>query len=293
MKRVDSRSQEGPSGLKEEARRTSGQPPRGLGAEKRCGDGRGGLEGQRAGLHCPAAPRPPGSGRGPRPSVSRGCDPGLEAWEGCRGTGGVWVASPGHLTGVPATRAGTRLCRPVRTERGATPGRLGRPGGRAGRRAGRREVGFSELSGSAAQHMGHLPSGASSRGSHRRDWRLPQDDGVGEGGWPGGGGRGLEAGAGSAAASSTRSQCGKLRRWRTRQETFRPRRGDTKTNGSQGPAPARLSPRPLQPAPASPRPLPPTSGDLSLLRLRDSGARTERRLLPPLPPPPPPPPPGK
>lgn len=221
MKRVDSRSQEGPSGLKEEARRTSGQPPRGLGAEKRCGDGRGGLEGQRAGLHCPAAPRPPGSGRGPRPSVSRGCDPGLEAWEGCRGTGGVWVASPGHLTGVPATRAGTRLCRPVRTERGATPGRLGRPGGRAGRRAGRREVGFSELSGSAAQHMGHLPSGASSRGSHRRDWRLPQDDGVGEGGWPGGGGRGLEAGAGSAAASSTRSQCGKLRRWRTRQETFR------------------------------------------------------------------------
>lgn len=35
--------------------------------------------------------------------------------------------------GCPRTRAGTRLCRPVRTERGATPGRLGRPG--------RREVG--------------------------------------------------------------------------------------------------------------------------------------------------------
>lgn len=114
---------------------------------------------------------------------------------------------------------------------------------------------------------------------------------MGEGGWPGGGGRGLEAGAGSAAASSTRSQCGKLRRWRTRQETFRPSGGNTKTNGSQGPAPARLSPRPLQPAPASPRLLAPTSGDLSWVRLRDSGTRTERRVLPPSPPPPPPPPP--
>lgn len=35
----------------------------------------------------------------------------------------------------------------------------------------------------------------------------------------------------------------------------------------------------------------PTSGDLSWVRLRDSGARTERRVLPPSPPPPPPPPP--
>lgn len=100
--------------------------------------------------------------------------------------------------------------------------------------------------------MGHLPSGSSSRGSHRRDWQLPGDDGVGEGGRPGGGGRGLEAGAGSAAASSTRGQCGKLRRWRTRQETFRPDGGDSKTNGSQEPVPARLSPQPLLPAPASP-----------------------------------------
>lgn len=144
--------------------------------------------------------------------------------------------------------------------------------------------------GSAAQHMGHLPSGASSRGSHLRDWQLPEDDGVGEGGWPGGGGRGLEAGAGSAAASSTRSQCGKLRRWRTRQETFRPSGGNTKTNGSQGPAPARLSPRPLQPVPASPWSLAPTSSDLSL-GLPDSRARTERWVLLSLPPPPPPPPP--
>lgn len=135
MKRVDSappgrvlrgprERRGGPPGSHRWSSGASGQ------GEKRRGDRRAGLEGQRAGLHRPAAPRPPGSGRSPRPSVSRGCDPGLEAWEDCRGAGGLRGASPGHLAGVPATRAGTRLCRPVRTERGATPG--GGSGARAG-----------------------------------------------------------------------------------------------------------------------------------------------------------------
>lgn len=169
----------------------------------------------------------------------------------------------------------------MRTERGATPGRLGRPG--------RREVGSGAL-GSAAQHMGHLPSGSSSRGSHLRNWQLPEDDGVGEGGWPGGRGRGLEAGAGSAAASSTRSQCGKLRRWRTRQETFRPSGGNTKTNGSQEPVPARLSPQPL----SQPSPAPAAGYDLGQPLLRQAtgiGSQDGTPVLPPLPTPPPPPPP--
>lgn len=47
--------------------------------------------------------------------------------------------------------------------------------------------------------------------------------------------------------------------------------GETpKQTAVSDPAPARLSPRPLQPAPAGPRPPAPTSGDLSLVRLRDS-----------------------
>lgn len=154
---------------------------------------------------------------------------------------------PHDQGGDPALQAGADRAR-------SYPGEARAPG-----RAGRREVGSSELSGSAAQHMGHLPSGASSRGSHLRDWRLPQDDGVGEGGWPGGGGRGLEAGAGSAAASSTRSQCGKLRRWRTRQETFRPRRGRHQNKRQSGTG-AR-SPQPSPPS-ASPRQSPAAASDL-------------------------------
>lgn len=41
-----------------------------------------------------------------------------------RGAGSGRVGTPGHLAGVPAPRAEIRLGRPVRTERGATPGRL-------------------------------------------------------------------------------------------------------------------------------------------------------------------------
>lgn len=71
----------------------------------------------------------PGVGRDPGRGSSRLGSPGREDW-GLAGCSGCRVATPGHLAGVPATWAGTRLCRPVRTEPGSTPGRLGRPGRR-------------------------------------------------------------------------------------------------------------------------------------------------------------------
>ena len=37
--------------------------------------------------------------------------------------GSLWVMSPGHLVGVPATSVGTWLCRKVQREQGATRGR--------------------------------------------------------------------------------------------------------------------------------------------------------------------------
>ena len=37
--------------------------------------------------------------------------------------GSLWVMSPGHLVGVPATSVGTWLCRKVQGEQGATRGR--------------------------------------------------------------------------------------------------------------------------------------------------------------------------
>lgn len=206
----------------------------------------------------PAAPRPPGSGRGPRASVSRARDRRLEAARAAAESRvpGTWRVSPRPGRGPgSAGRCGQSEALPQ--------GGLGRPG--------RREVG-SGARGSAAQHMGHLPSGSSTRGSHLRDWQLPEDGGVGEGGWPGGAGRGLEAGAGSAGASSTRGQRGQLRRWRTRQETFRPGGGNTKTNGSQDPVPARRSPQALR----QPPPAPAAGYDLGRPRLSQAG-RSEAR----------------
>lgn len=115
----------------------------------------------------PAAPRPPGSGRGPRASVSRARDPRLEAARAAAESRvpGTWRVSPRPGRGPgSAGRCGQSEALPQ--------GGLGHPG--------RREVG-SGARGSAAQHMGHLPSGSSTRGSHLRDWQLPEDGGVGGG----------------------------------------------------------------------------------------------------------------
>lgn len=224
----------------------------------------------------PAAPRPPGSGRGPPASVSRARDRRLEAARAAAESRvpGTWRVSPRPGRGPgSAGRCGQSEALPQ--------GGLGRPG--------RREVG-SGARGSAAQHMGHLPSGSSTRGSHLRDWQLPEDGGVGEGGWPGGAGRGLEAGAGSAGASSTRGQRGQLRRWRTRQETFRPGGGKHQNKRQSGPG-AR------SPQPATPSPAPASPGRRLRPRATSSqpgwaiGSQDRKPLLPPWPPPPPPPPP--
>lgn len=202
----------------------------------------------------PAAPRPPGSGRGPRASVSRARDRRLEAARAAAESRvpGTWRVSPRPGRGPgSAGRCGQSEALPQ--------GGLGRPG--------RREVG-SGARGSAAQHMGHLPSGSSTRGSHLRDWQLPEDGGVGEGGWPGGAGRGLEAGAGSAGASSTRGQRGQLRRWRTRQETFRPGGETPKQTAVRTRCPLAAARNPFA-SPRQPRPPATTSGDLVSARLGD------------------------
>lgn len=235
--------------------RISGRPPPVLGDEKRRGGRRGGLEDQRTGAHgpcCAEAAREwqgsPGQ-REPSPRSQAGGGPG------------TWRVSPRPGRGPgSAGRCGQSEALPQ--------GGLGHPG--------RREVG-SGARGSAAQHMGHLPSGSSTRGSHLRDWQLPEDGGVGEGGWPGGAGRGLEAGAGSAGAFSplaaSAASSGGGGRSRKLSDLVG---GNTKTNGSQDPVPARRSPQPLR----QPPPAPAAGYDLGRPRLSQAGrseARTARR----------------
>lgn len=218
----------------------------------------------------------PGSGRGARARASRGGDPGPGAWEaaGAPAAAEPRVPAPGGCPrdqgGDPARQAGQAL----------SPGGWG---ARAGGKLVPRSSGGCACSALGPPPLRTVPARVASQGPAAPGGRR----GVGEGGWPGAGGRGLEAGAGSAAASAARSQCGKLRRWRTRQETLPPSRRNSKTNGSQDPAPARLQPSPPPASPRQPRPLATASSRGSPGRLRGAGARTQRRVLPPLPPPPP------
>lgn len=120
--RGEGRCRRAPLGSHRPSSRASGVEGQGRGGR------RGGLDRQRDGLHgscCAEAARE--LARGPRHeprrrrrlgSSARGAGTGKGAGSGRAGT-------PGHLAGVPAPRAGIRLGRPVRSERGARPGRLG------------------------------------------------------------------------------------------------------------------------------------------------------------------------
>lgn len=110
------------------------------------------------------------------------------------GTGGGRVGTPGHLAGVPATRAG------MRTELGTTPGRFGV--------SARRKLVPGRLdSGLRAAHGPPLLRVAPARvASQGQQPQLPADEEVGEGSCPQGWGRGLEARAESAAASTPRGR---------------------------------------------------------------------------------------
>lgn len=115
-----------------------------------------------------------------------------------------------------------------------TPPRLGRPG--------RREVGSVQLRVlRAAQHTGHLPSGPSPRGSHLRELQLPEDGrrGGGREAGPEVEGEAWRPGLGPPQPPPLAASAARFRRWQTRQETSRPSGGNTKTNGSRQPAPAR------------------------------------------------------
>ena len=126
-------------------------------------------------------PGPPGLRRRWLGSLARGAGVGGGAGSGRGGT-------PGHLAGVPATRAGIRLRRRVRTEQGAT----------------RREALGSWAAGSwspdawapgwCSAHRSPLLRVAPARvASQGQQPKLQADEEVGEGGWPGDWGRGLEA----------------------------------------------------------------------------------------------------
>lgn len=135
---------------------------------------------------------------------------------GRQGAGSSRVGTPGHLVSVPATRAGTRLRRPVLTERGATPG------GAGSQAAGS----WSPDAWAPVRRSAHgppplrvAPARVASQG---RQPQLPADEKVGEGDWPGGWGEAWRPRAGSAAASTDRGRWGKLKLRPTRQETFRP-----------------------------------------------------------------------
>ncbi|XP_027966198.1 uncharacterized protein LOC114214617 [Eumetopias jubatus] len=100
--------------------------PRGVERQRR-GGRQGGLDCQRDSLHCSCcaeAARKVARGPWHEPrrqwlgSLARGAGTG-------RGAGSGRVGTPGHLAGVPAPRAEIWLCRPVRTERGTTPGGSG------------------------------------------------------------------------------------------------------------------------------------------------------------------------
>lgn len=123
-------------------------------------EGREGLDGQQDGLHCPCFTE---AAR----KVEQGVWPGTSLGGGGWGTsheepGSYRAGTPGHLAGVPASRAGIRLGRPVRTELGATPGRFG------GLCPQEVEPCTTELS-AVAQQTRCLPSGSPLRGSHLRD----------------------------------------------------------------------------------------------------------------------------
>ncbi|CAD7685057.1 unnamed protein product [Nyctereutes procyonoides] len=265
--RGEGRCRRAPLGSHRPSSRASGVEGQGRGGRR--GGRRGGLDRQRDSLHCSCCAEAARElARGPRReprrrrlgSSARGAGTG-------KGAGSGRVGTPGHLAGVPAPRAGIRLGRPVRSERGARPGRLGG--------LGPQEVGaWTPGLRAVAQHTGRLVSGLPPRGSHLRDgghgsqrtrrWGREAGPEVGGEAW--------RPRAGSAAASTTRGRWGRLRLCPTRQETFRPGGENIKTNGRQAPVPARLSPHPLPPAPPPPPPVPVMGHDLGRpLRGRAAG----------------------
>lgn len=157
---------------------------------QRRGGRRGGLVGQRDSLHCSCcaeAAREVARGPWHEPrrrwlgSLARGAGTG-------RGAGSGRVGTPGHLAGVPAPRAGIRLGRPVRTELGATPGRLG-----GSRPAGSWSLNARTPCSCSAHGQPSFRVAPTRVASQGRQPQLPADEEVGEGGWPGDWGRGLEA----------------------------------------------------------------------------------------------------
>lgn len=179
--RVGSGDQEGPAegrcsraplGSRRPSARASGALGRGQGAARgsRRPAGQSASPLQRGGR--------PGGGTG-SPARHEPRQRWLGSW--ARGAGSGRVGTPGHLAGVPATRARIRLRRPVRTEPGATPGRLG----------GSQPAGSWTLdawtpgccSEPRLPPFRVAPARVASQG---RQPQLPADEEVGEGGWPGG-----------------------------------------------------------------------------------------------------------
>lgn len=133
---------------------------------------------------------------------------------GGAGSGGVGI--PGHLAGVPATRAGIRLRRPVLNQLGAIPARLGglRP----------QEVDPWTPGLLAGQHTGRLFSGSPQRGSHLRDSSPSsrRTERWGREAGPEVRGEAWRPRAEPAPASTTLGGWDTLKLCQARQETFRP-----------------------------------------------------------------------
>lgn len=133
------------------------------------------------------------------------------------GAGSGRVGTPGHLAGVPATRAGIRLRRPVLKQLGATPGRLG------GLRPQEVDPWTPGLL-ATGQHTGRLFSGSPQRGSHLRD-SSPSSRRTKRWGREAGPkvrGEAWRPRAEPAPASTTLGGWDTLKQCQARQETFRP-----------------------------------------------------------------------
>lgn len=179
-----------------------------------------GLDRQRDSLHCPRSVEAAGRWQGifgwhkPRRlwlgSLARGAGT-REAAGSCS------VGIPGHLAGVPATRAGIRLSRPVLNELGATPGRLG------GLRPQEVDPWTPGLL-ATGQHTGCLFSGSPQGGSHLRD-SSPSSRRTKRWGREAGPkvrGKAWRPRAEPAPASTTLGGWDTLKQCQARQETFRP-----------------------------------------------------------------------
>lgn len=177
---------------------------------------------------------------------------------------------PGTWRASPATRAGIRLRRPVRTERGATPG----------------------VSASRKLVPGRLDSWlllntpAASFQGRPREGRISGTAAAAPGGRGGGGGRLARRlgerpggpGLSPPAASTTLGGWDTLRLCQTRQETFRPGRETSKQTAVRRRCPPASAFALLNPAPTKPPRLAATSADLSADGLRGFEGQTPRQV---------------